>query len=142
MLAQWEADKLLQLPKVYTVTTTVTLAGGVDDDYPIESADGAEHFLLDVSRSRRNANKARFQLRFRREVVLARMCTAKPHTNPDGQQLGAPHFHVYREGYEARWAEQLPPFANVAAALLVFCDRINLPYPDVLPFQGVPGGVS
>jgi len=130
MLAQWEADKLLQLPKVYTVTTTVALTVGVDDDYPVESTDGVDHFLLDISRSRRNPNKARFQLRFRKEVVLARMCTAKPHSNPDGQEVGAPHFHVYREGYGARWAEQLPSFANVATALFAFCDRINLPHPD------------
>jgi hypothetical protein len=131
MLEQWEADNLLHLQKVYTVTTAVTLSGGVDNDYPIESADGAEHFLLDVAQYRRNINKARFQLRFRRDIVLARMCTAVPHTNPDGERLAGPHFHSYREGYEDRWAEQLTPFESTMAALMEFCKRINLPIPDI-----------
>src|SRR5262249_43311668 len=132
----WEANRLLHMPKVYTFTTTVTLTGGTDDDYPIESTDGTEHFLLDIRASSRNYRKARFQLRFRRNVVLARMCTTTPHTNPDGQRINGPHFHSYHEGYDDRWAEQLAPFESTTAALSAFCDRINLPVPKI------QGGIS
>jgi hypothetical protein len=72
MLEQWHADQLLRVPKVYSVSLTVVLTPGGQDDYPVESDDGGHHFLLDVMSSRRNRRKARFQLRYRRDIVPAR----------------------------------------------------------------------
>jgi hypothetical protein len=131
MLEQWEADRLLHLAKVYAASTVVVLAGGVDADYPIESVDADDRFLLDVWQSRRNRAKARFQLRYRRTLVLARMCTAVPHSNPDGERLAGAHFHSYREGYEDRWARAVGPYGRPAEALMDFCKLINLPAPDL-----------
>lgn len=28
----------------------------------------------------------------------------RPHTNPEGTAVGRSHLHVYREGFEERWA--------------------------------------
>ncbi|WP_178379897.1 DUF6978 family protein [Cryptosporangium aurantiacum] len=131
MLEQWQARDLLRMPKIYSRDALVDLSAGVDDDLAIESEDGAEFFLLDVWRSRRSSRKARFQLRYRRGIVLARLCTSIPHTNPDGEHIGAPHLHLFREGYEAKWAEGLAPFPTHRAALEDFCKRINLPTPDI-----------
>ncbi len=100
MLEQWEADALLGVEKMYSHDPVVRLSQGVDYDYQTEAVDEWATFLLDVLRSRRNPRKARYQLRYRRDVVLARLCTSVPHTNPDGEELGAPHLHWYREGDE------------------------------------------
>lgn len=126
MIEQWRADYLLGMPKVYAETTTVDLSPGVVHFCILESDDETE-----IYRGRRNRMKAKFQLRHRRDTVLARLCTSVPHTNPDGELLGAPHFHRYREGFAVRFAELVDPFADVSSALNYFCDRINLPYPDI-----------
>ena len=44
-------------------------------------------------------------------MVLVRVdVDGAPHTNPDGQKLGGTHIHVYREGYDDKWAYPLDPF--------------------------------
>jgi uncharacterized protein DUF6978 len=94
MIEQWEADSLLRARKVYSRDLIVDLGRRADADYPVETADGLEHFLLDVRGPGRNPQKARFQLRYRRSIVLARMCLIVPHRNPDGNRIGShvPHF--------------------------------------------------
>jgi hypothetical protein len=136
MLEQWEADRLLFVRKVYSSILVVNLIQGVNEDYAVESDGGTEHFLLDVYRSRRNPLKARFQLRYRRDVVLARLCTVTRHTNPDGAVIGYPHLHRYREGYGDTWAADVSlSDGEVATALKYFCHSINLPEPHT---QGGP----
>lgn len=136
MLEQWEGDRLLVIPKVYSHSTVVDLSMGADDDYALESDDGTEFFLLDIYRPTRNKRKVRFQLRYQRDVILARLCTSVPHTNPDGERIGFPHLHAYREHFDDRFAEQVEPFGDLSEALKFFCNRINLPMPDT------QGGVS
>lgn len=131
MLEQWRADQLLRVPKVYETSLRVTLTPGADVDYQVVSDEGDEHFLLDVRTSARNRRKARFQLRYRRELVLARLCTSAPHGNPDGVRIAWPHLHRYREGYGDKWAEQLGEFIDIASALEHFCKVINLPAPEI-----------
>jgi hypothetical protein len=131
MLEQWEADHLLGVPKIYSHSTVVDLSRGTSHDYQVEDADGTEFFLLDVWRPSRSRHVVRVQLRYRRSIELARLCTGRGHTNPDGELLSAPHMHRYREGYEVKWAVQLEPFPDVAEALLFFCREVNLALPDI-----------
>ncbi|WP_157358401.1 hypothetical protein [Amycolatopsis sp. ATCC 39116] len=131
MLEQWRADQLLRVAKVYSLSSPINLAQGADDDYPVESDDGSEHFLLDIWRPKRNVRKARFQLRYRRDIVLARLCTSVPHTNPDGLQLGFPHMHRYRESDGDKWAEKVDGTTDLTSALDYFCKAVNLPAPDL-----------
>ena len=131
MLEQWRSDYLLGMPKVYAETAIVDLRPGVDTFYMLESNDETEVFFLDVYRGRLNSMKAKFQLRYQRSIVLARLCTSASHANPgEDELLGSPHFHRYREGFHARFAELVDPFADVPAALNFFCDRVNIPHPD------------
>lgn len=129
MLEQWHADMLLDADKLYSDSTVIDLSPGVDHNYTIESVDG-DMFIFDVRRGQRNPQKARFQLRYRRDIVLARLCTSVPHTNPDGQVLDAPHLHRYREEYGDRFARQLES-ATLEDLLLIFCDSIKLARPDI-----------
>lgn len=129
MLEQWEAERLLTMPKIYTYDATISLDPGSSQDHPLESHDGTEFFLLDVRRSRRNPQNVRLQLRYRRDVVLARLCLSKRHRNPDQELINAPHFHKYREGYDDKFAEDVDPFVDIAAALGFFCKQINVPMP-------------
>ena len=105
MLTQAEADGLLAMSKRFVSPPTVSLAPGVDDSYELASEDGKERFLLDVWRGVIRVSKLKYQNRAKKIVVLARLdIDGSPHTNPDGAQLGGTHLHLYREGYEDRWA--------------------------------------
>jgi hypothetical protein len=49
-------------------------------------------------------------------VVLVRLdFGGSPHRNPDGEEIGSPHLHVYREGFGDKWAMPVPldVFANL-----------------------------
>lgn len=131
MLEQWEADHLLRAGKVYSHDVIVDLGRGADNDYHVETDDGDEFFLLDIRGPNRNPSKARFQLRYRRDIVLARLCLVTPHSNPDGAKIGAPHYHRYREDYDDKFAIEAGPFETLDEALLAFCGLINLPAPKI-----------
>ncbi len=136
MLEQGQADYLLSMPKVYAETTTIDLSPGTDNFCILESNDESETFFLDIYRGRLNQMKVKLQLRYRRDIVLARLCTSAPHTNPDGTSPASPHLHRYREGFAVRFAESVGPFSDIPTVLNFFCDRVNLPQPDIR------GGVS
>jgi hypothetical protein len=130
VLERWRANRLLVTPKVYSYDAVVDLGRGADNDYQIETNDGTEFFLLDVRGPGRNPSKARFQLRYRRNIVLARMYLAAPRTNPDGTKVDSRHFHRYHEEYGDRIAEACRRFRNLTEALNSFCQSINLPMPN------------
>lgn len=131
MLEQWKADRLLSVPKIYTYSATVSLAPGVHQDYQLESNDGSEFFLLDIRRSKRNPNNARFQLRYQRDTVLSRLCMAVSHRNPDGEVIGYPHFHRFHEDHGDRHAIELGPFADAESGLLFFCQQLHIVEPII-----------
>ena len=50
-----------------------------------------------------------FQTRARTAIVLARLdLGGPPHQNPDGEKLRRNHLHLYREGYDDKYAFPLP----------------------------------
>lgn len=85
---------------------------------PLQSSDKREHFLLDISRGRIDLLRVKMQNRGRFVVVLVRLdLGGPPHRNPDGEEIAAPHLHVYREGYGDKWAIPVPAdrFRNIAS---------------------------
>ena len=109
-LTQVEADALMALEKIRES----------DDqpDYPslggnvcvsLASVDRREHFLLDVSRGRIDLLRGKYQERGRQVVVLVRLdFGGAPHRNPDGEEVPAPHLHMYRQGFGDKWAIRAP----------------------------------
>ena len=125
VLSQAEADALIALEKhrVDEQTWAYPESGG-KVEIPLVSADKREHFLLDISRGRIDLAKTTYQNRARRDIPLVRLDIAgPPHTNPDGETLLCPHLHLYREGYEDKWA--FPPPADSFAAPLDIVRALN-----------------
>ena len=103
---------------------------------PLMSVAGIELFHLDISRSRINLLKGKFQNRARTTIVLARIdIGGAPHRNPNDEEIACPHVHLYREGYGDRWAFQAPPdaFANTSdhwqtpSDFMRYCNVTNPP---------------
>src|SRR5205085_5602469 len=95
------------------------------------STDGKEHFLLDFWRGTIRISKFKYQTRARQTTVLARLdIDGSPHTNPDGQVMAGSHLHLYREGFEDKWAFPVPGGftdpSDSQQTLLDFCGFCNI----------------
>ena len=107
-LTQTEADQLLAMEKHRTSDESKRF-DALRLEIPLVSADHREHFLLDIGRARINLLKVTYQTRAKQTVILARLdFGGRPHTNPAGQEISCPHLHIFREGFEDKWAEPLP----------------------------------
>jgi hypothetical protein len=108
-LTQFEADSLISMDKHrldderYPFPTSGSLV------VPLQSFDKREQFYLDIRRGRIDLFKGKYQTRARQVVVLVRLdFGGAPHRNPDDQEIGSPHLHIYREGYGDKWAYPIP----------------------------------
>jgi len=109
-LTQSEADALIAMEKHRAddeLWSYPDLGGSIS--VPLVSANRREHFFLDVSRRRIDLAKGTYQNRGRQVIVLVRLdFGGPPHRNPDGEEVGSPHLHLYREGYGDKWAFLAP----------------------------------
>lgn len=107
-LVQSDALALLRVDKVCVNNIPVTLPDlGGRLEVPLVSVDKRESFSLDINRKRISL-LATYQTRARQTIVLARLDFAAPHRNPDGEEIGLPHLHLYREGFGDKWAINVP----------------------------------
>jgi hypothetical protein len=106
MLTQAEADLLMGTAKHFVrPPSSITIPPGVDETYELASLDDREKFLLDIWRGTLRLTKLKFQNRARIAIVLVRLdVDGAPHTNPDGQKLSGTHLHVFKEGFDDKWA--------------------------------------
>ena len=112
-LTQVEADYLMQLEKKFTSDDPLILgAGPLKFARTLISGDGRERFLLDVHRGRLSLKKYTFQERVRVIIPLVRVDIGETlrHTNPDGTLIEGSHIHIYREGYDVKFASPLDGF--------------------------------
>lgn len=106
MLTQAEADQFRQMVKHFVRSpATITIPPGADDTYELTDSNDREKFLLDVWRGTLRLSKLKLQNRVRAAVVLVRLdVDGAPHTNPDGTRLSGTHVHLFKEGYDDKWA--------------------------------------
>ena len=136
MLTQSDADALIAMTKTFVTSEAISIPPGIDDTRELLGADPKERFLLDIWRSTFRLSKFRYQTRGRQIIVLVRLCIdGAPHTNPDGTRLAGSHLHLYREGYDDKWAQpldasQFQDTNDVWRTFEDFCDFCNV--------QGIP----
>ena len=141
MLTQTEANTLIAMRKSFVKPSTISVVPGAKQSHELVGQDPKERFLLDIWRGTLKLTKLKCQNRGRVVIVLVRLdLNGSPHTNPDGQRVPDTHLHIYREGFEDRWAYPVDPaeFSNVSnmrQALLDFCRRCNIDLPPAT--QGV-----
>jgi len=139
-MTQTEADALFAMPKVRVDETRhqfPTLGGCVA--VPLASVDSRVSFSLDVTRGQLNLMKVSYQNRVRTTLILARLdLEGPPHQNPDGEEIDCPHIHLYRAGYDDKWAYPIhsDTFSNTSELLLtltefmVYCNVTEFPHFD------------
>ncbi len=142
MLTQAEADQLMQMAKHFVrPPATITIPPGADDTYELADSNDREKFLLDIWRGTLRLSKLKFQNRVRATVVLVRLdVDGAPHTNPDGVRLSGAHVHLFKEGYDDKWAYPADPktftlLSDPGKTLHDFCGYCKIESPP--PVQGV-----
>lgn len=139
MLTQTEADTLIAMRKTFINPVTISLPPGADESHELIGEDPRERFLLDLWRGTFQVSKLKYQTRARKVIVLVRLdINGAPHTNPDGTKLGGTHIHIYREGYEDKWAYPIEPegfrdTSDIQQTFRDFCRYCNIEDPP--PFQ-------
>jgi hypothetical protein len=106
MLTQAEADEFLQMVKhIVRPPSTITIPPGSDDTYELAGPNNREVFLLDVWRGTLRLSKLKYQNRVQTAVILVRLdIDGAPHTNPNGERLSGTHLHLFKEGFDDKWA--------------------------------------
>jgi hypothetical protein len=142
MLTQAEAEQFIQMAKHFVrPPASISVPPGVDETYELAALDDRERFLLDVWRGTFRLTKLKFQNRVRTVVVLVGLdVDGAPHTNPDGQRLSGTHLHLFREGYDDKWAyavdgKAFTLLSDPGTTFQEFCAFCKIESPP--PVQGV-----
>jgi hypothetical protein len=140
LLTQAEGDALLALEKKSAANDSYIDLPDSGSSRSIEinfvSLDGREEFVLNYTRHSINISKRNHHFRGRKVIGLARLdLDGPPHRNPDDQEIGSRHLHLYREGYGLKWAFEVPTdkFTNLDDPLqtledfMYFCNIVQFP---------------
>ncbi|WNY23737.1 hypothetical protein MmiHf6_10520 [Methanimicrococcus hongohii] len=128
-LTNEEAKNYCRMEKKYLGNNMFYMPGEVH--IPLHSVDRECEFILTVRINRVELTKASFQNRVRKSVVLLRIdLGGRMHRNPNHEDVPCPHIHIYKDGYDARWAYPLPSeFSDPSDAfktLQEFMDYCNI----------------
>lgn len=78
------------------------------ETYKIKSYATKDKFFLYYDRRGTYELKQKGQIQYKKDFSMIRMeVNAPPHINPDGSAVSRNHIHIYKEGYELRWAYEL-----------------------------------
>lgn len=139
MLSQAEADLLLRMEKQRENDQRWQYPQfGGSLRISLVSADEKESFMLDIARGRINLEKGKLQNRARSVIILARLdYSGAPHRNPDGEEIGGTHLHLYRKGYADKWAYSVDPeifteTSDSMKTLSEFMQFCNITVPPVI----------
>ncbi|MDD4095302.1 MAG: hypothetical protein PHP22_03555 [Oscillospiraceae bacterium] len=105
-MTQDEADRLMGLNKIIDKTIQFPPQNKMAV-YEASAIQGPEEFEVRVNRKGRlELFRCTFQESFLKKTILVRvdLDEDKPHLNPDREKIVGPHIHLYREGYDDRWA--------------------------------------
>ena len=137
VLTQSEADAPFHLEKKYTKVKSIAYPHfGGSVVVPLVSLDEREHFFLDIRRREFDLSRGSYQKRVRHVIVLARLdFNRRLHRNPDGTTINSPHLHLYREGFNDKWAFPVPrgKFTNlndpwiILKDFLIYCNVVKPP---------------
>ncbi len=142
ILSQSEADTLLAMKKIGNNKNMKTFLPK-DSKFEISliSEDKKEEFVLNYTRGSINLEKRNHNFRVRKFIGLARLdLNGPPHRNPDGQKIDKNHLHLYREGYNLKWAYEIPEdkFIDIDSnkqTLIDFMKYCNIDYDLNAQFQ-------
>ena len=133
-LTQEEFDYIIGLDKYFTEEDGIKLAGNWSRD--IHAPETKDTFILDYYRGKIELKKFTYKKRYKKTIVLLRFDASGRHTNPDGERFEGAHVHLYKEGYDDKFAYPISKIGidsnnlksdEVLKRLLAYCHIGNCP---------------
>ena len=121
MLTNLEARRLLDAVKALVSNKPIVFPS-LQSYVTLEAASSQtnDKFQIDILRKTLNVKKCTYQTRYKKFINLLRIdIEGPPHTNPDGTEIPCPHIHIYKEGYDDKWAYSLKSEMNTNSNDLV-----------------------
>ena len=149
-LTQDEADVLIKIEKKAISSKCYEFPNDnkLKVSIPLTSVDGEYKFDLDISRGSINLSKIKYQNRTLKNTILIRIdICSSPHMNPDGMYVPPTHCHIYKEGYNDRFAYPLPDEFNkinpddIKKMVTTFLKYCNITEDGLFKFKEFPGTI-
>jgi len=108
----------------------------------INSAFKTEIYLLDFYRGSFELTKYTINKRYKQTIILLRYDSDGRHTNPDGEKFEGAHIHLYKEGYNDKYAFSVSKIGLVETdgmevvfnKIMHFCNIKKIPYIEMSMF--------
>jgi hypothetical protein len=104
-ITQTEFSRLLSLEKTFDAADTLILGPPPASwSRGLTAPSTRDKFILDFRRSGFEITKYSYNKRYRQTIIMVRYCSTVRHTNPDGVTFDGPHVHLFREGFDDKFA--------------------------------------
>ncbi len=143
-ITQSEYDFLMSQEKVFDDPLSPIVLGPTPIQWTrqINSIESKELFLLDFYRGNIEITKYTINKRYRQTIVLLRYDNGGRHTNPDGEKFVGPHIHLYKEGYNDKFAypvsvvdiKETDSMELVFTKIMYFCNIKRMPSIEISMF--------
>lgn len=138
MITQEEYNYIISLKKEFKESKRIDLDKEFSSD--IIAIETRDTFILDYHIGTIDLKKFTYNKRYKKTIILLRFDSSGRHTNPDGQIFDGPHVHIYKEGYDDKFAFPVSKIdidenninkVEVLRKFLQYCNVVNCP-----PIQG------
>lgn len=139
-----EFESLLKEEKKFSDTLTPLSLGPAPVQWTreIKAVNSSNTYLLDFYRGSFELARYTINKRYRQTIILLRYDNGGRHTNPDGVSFDGPHLHIYREGFNDKFAHPISeggiletdPMEEVLTKILHFCNIKGFPTIEIPMF--------
>ncbi|MBA7515330.1 hypothetical protein ES705_07369 [subsurface metagenome] len=104
-ITQAEFDYLIKLEKRFETSHELVLGPApLSWERNINAIKTKDTFIFDFYRGSFELSKYTYNKRYRQTIILLRYDANGRHTNPDGATFDGPHVHIYKEGFDDKFA--------------------------------------
>ena len=137
MLKQEEFEKLLKLPKTFSTVEKLEISNAPSNwTRKVISTESKDEFLIDFYRGSYDLTRFTINKRYKTNIILLRFDSGGMHKNPDGKIIKGAHIHIYKEGFDDKFAYPITDFGitennftikEIFIILLKFCNFVEIP---------------
>jgi hypothetical protein len=108
----------------------------------VNSLSSKDIFLIDFRRGSIEISKYTVNKRYRQTIIMLRYDNGGRHTNPDGTKFEGAHVHLYKEGFDDKFAypistvgiEETDSIETVFTKIMYFCNISKFPTIEIPMF--------
>lgn len=130
-LTQNEADHLINMLKRTLATEINFPEKNSATEFEVQGDTKQDLFTIKIFRSKIRHNKYTLGARIKKDSIILlelHVNPSNPHSNPNGEKIIGSHWHIYREGYDRKFAFPAADIQddNFVENTLLFFEKFNL----------------